>query len=615
MLFALLIAAALWILQTVFLQAFYNRMAIHTVQQAAATIAAAPTAAARMNAIDREALEASLLIFLSDPTGVVLYSSDEHQAIYQQTYRQEQTEQQQQHETEHEVEHETEHQTEHETEQESGHETPQETPYTGQHGHTQRSRHRASHTRSGFADKPTEHFALSLLSNTEPTSDSSGLPALPPALSESSEGETNWPTGVYRALPSDNTQLLEQLSVSGETERGYITEDGNTYIYGRRLLSLGEGGATAEGNAITGGNPTDEVFLSLSMPLGAVGATVRILRVQLVGVTAASLIIGFIIAYFIARQFARPIRAITAQAGRMAQGDFPIHYTPGFCQELDELSDTLNHTATALEQAERDRQQLEQDRRQLLANISHDLRTPLTMIKGYAEMVREISWNDDTRREQDLSIIIREADRLTALVNDILNFTAASQPNGSASAPAESFSPPSTQGATTTYPLVPLSQAAQFVVEQFTPLCEQHPCTLRTAIAPNQWVAGDEKQLQRVLYNLLDNAMQHTQSGGVVQVMVQAVERVTEPPVVRVEVHNDGAGIPPDELPHIWDRYFTEKREATAHRQHGLGLAIVKEILVQQHAQFGVASNPGQGCTFWFELQQQQPGAVSSVPI
>ena len=101
----------------------------------------------------------------------------------------------------------------------------------------------------------------------------------------------------------------------------------------------------------------------------------------------------------------------------MAGGDFKRGFEKGFCSELDELSDTLDQTAFDLAQAENFRQEL-------LANVSHDLRTPLTMIKGYAEMVRDISWEDEEKREADLAIIIREVDRLTGLVNEILEYSA-----------------------------------------------------------------------------------------------------------------------------------------------------------------------------------------------
>ena len=109
--------------------------------------------------------------------------------------------------------------------------------------------------------------------------------------------------------------------------------------------------------------------------------------------------------------------------------------------------------------------------------------------------------------------------------------------------------------------------------------------------------------LRRVLYNLIDNALCHSENGRNVQVSLTG-----DGTRVRTEVRDRGEGIPEEELPYIWDRYFTAKQREAAGGGTGLGLAIVKEILKAHHAKFGVESHPGQGCTFWFELKKQNHG-------
>ncbi len=205
--------------------------------------------------------------------------------------------------------------------------------------------------------------------------------------------------------------------------------------------------------------------------------------------------------------------------------------------------------------------------------MSHDLRTPLTMIKGYAEMVQEISWNDGERRDQDLTVIIRETDRLTALVNDILEYSAAQ-------AQSASLEP------------VDLSAAVGEAAGQFAPLYQQRGCAVKASIMPGLWALADKKQIQRVLYNLLDNGLRHAKS----QLKVSAVRSGG---AVRVEVQDDGEGIPPEERELIWERYFTAKQRR-GQGGSGLGLAITKELLAAQKARFGVES--AQGTMFWFEL-------------
>ena len=217
--------------------------------------------------------------------------------------------------------------------------------------------------------------------------------------------------------------------------------------------------------------------------------------------------------------------------------------------------------------------------REFLANVSHDLRTPLTMIKGYAEMVKEISWSDAEKREKDLDIIMREADRLTALVNEILEFSSM-QSDGTAKE----------------YGVIDLSGAARDVVGQFAPFCEQNGSTIEVEITDSLQAAADEAQIKRVMYNFIDNAVNHTDDSK--KIRVSLMERDGS---VRFEVTDYGEGIADEELPYVWDRYYTARSRKNKAVVSGLGLSIVKEILTAHRAKFGV-DNKG-CCTFWFELK------------
>lgn len=476
--FSVTIFVALWLLQIVLLQNFYNDMAIQNVKQVASQIAEQRDNDSLNSMIDDFASEYSLLIFLTDWNGNVLYSADEHNSVYE--------------------------------------------------------KHQSWSNESNVSENPYRN---------------------PDEL-------MNWQIGAYRNLPQTYNDFLTKLLDSEDESIGYKTENDSAYIYGLKLSvseQIGSNGAV----------------LYISMQLGAVGATSNILRVQLIWVTLVSFAIGFIIAYFLSRQFAKPIYAISAQAKRMANGEFTGDYEKGFCLELDELSDTLGKTAASLER-------LENARRELLANVSHDLRTPLTMIQGYAEMVRDISWNDDIKRDEDLAIIIREANRLTGLVNDILNYTAIQSPD----LPVE-------------FQEIDLSTIAQDVIDQFAPLCEQSNCKIEALIEHGQRAISNEKMLKRVLYNLIDNAISHANDSRKIEVSLKETGTV-----IRVEIRDYGAGITKDEIPYIWDRYFTSKNRKSLKSKSGLGLAITKAILVTLKANFGVESEIGQGSMFWFELKK-----------
>ncbi len=463
-LFSAVIFLVLWLLQTVFLQSFYNDMAIRNVERAVSKMITHASDPDFYEVIDEIAVSNSLLVFVTDTSGNVLYSADEYQRLY---------------------------------------------------GGTKQA--------DDGTDNP--YHAGDVM---------------------------NWEKGALRNLPYSYQMLAKALDEAGTGRVGFITEDNAAYVTGVRLK--------------------DEKTLSVSLPLGTVGGTVGILRVQLVWVSVLSLALGFCIAWIISKRFGAPVAQISRSAKQIAEGNFRPELPKGFCTELDELSDTLGETALRLEKAKN-------TQREFLANISHDLRTPLTMIKGYAEMVKEISWSDTEKREKDLDIITREADRLTALVNEILDFSAM-QANDM---PQE-------------YGVIDLSHAVREVIWQFAPFCEQNGFVIETEITDSITVSADEAQIRRVIYNFIDNAVNHTDDSKKIKVSLTAANGSA-----RFEVTDYGKGITDEDLPYIWDRYYTARNRKNKAAVSGLGLSIAKEILAAHRAKFGVDSKDN--CTFWFELQ------------
>ncbi|MBR0162513.1 MAG: HAMP domain-containing histidine kinase, partial [Oscillospiraceae bacterium] len=343
------------------------------------------------------------------------------------------------------------------------------------------------------------------------------------------QGEMSWQRGQahYLSLPSGYNTFLQALQESNEDAVCYESSDGTALIYGFRMTANGQ-----------------NQIVYLSTTLGAVGSTVRIIRTQLLWVTAISLVLAFGLAWLLARRFSAPISRIASEARHLAQGQFGGEGAKGFSSEMDTLSD-------ALEQAASDITEARTYQKDFLANISHDLRTPLTMIKGYAEMVRDISWRDEEKRESDLGVIIREADRLTALVNDIVDF--------------EGMESGKTQMTMTRFSI---SEMAQSVIGQFSSLCQREGYTIHAEIMPDLIVNGDEKQLSRVLYNLIDNALTHTGDDKTVLVAVRQ-----HGDSIHIEVEDHGHGIPAEVLPHVWDRYFRAAQRKRNKKGSGLGLA------------------------------------------
>ena len=315
-----------------------------------------------------------------------------------------------------------------------------------------------------------------------------------------------------------------------------------------------------------------EAVLYVAGTLGAVGAAASIIRTQLLWVTVLSLVLGFVIAWLIARRFAKPINQLTEQAGMLSGDHYEERFQKGFCRELDDLNDSLSKSAEELSEAR-------EYQKELLANVSHDLRTPLTMIKGYTEMVRDISWEDEEQRNADTGVILKEADRMTALVNEILEYSRLQEKN-----PDLHF----TQ--------VDLSALTEDVTDRFEPLFRNDGGTIERNITPGCLVEGDPDMLERVVFNLIDNAIRHSKATD-----MRVGVSVYQDGKVHLEVTDHGAGIAPDDLPHIWEKYYTT-RQRGGKGVSGLGLSIVKQIAALHHAETSVQSTLGEGSTFGFHI-------------
>lgn len=365
------------------------------------------------------------------------------------------------------------------------------------------------------------------------------------------KGETlSWQTAAYRNLLDGYQEFLNELATSPEGKTESFTD--MQYVYGKRIRLADD----------------SEAVLYASTALGGLGAAVSVLKLQLFWVTVLSLLIAFGIAWILARKFSVPVSRLSSQAKMLSGDDYQSTFEKGFCRELDELSDALDDSAEDLAKARN-------YQKELLANVSHDLRTPLTMIKGYAEMVRDISWEDETQRNADTGIIIREADRLTALVNEILEYSRLQE-----------------SGYQIRTEDVDLSALVNRVADQFAPLMEQEGLRIEREIADGCFVKGDAALLGRAVYNLMDNALRHAGEEKRIALLL------TGEPEVRLSVRDYGEGIDPEELPRIWEKYYTSRQRGKK-GVSGLGLAIVKQIAGLHGARYGADRRKGEGSIFW----------------
>ena len=288
---------------------------------------------------------------------------------------------------------------------------------------------------------------------------------------------------------------------------------------------------------------------------------------------------SIVASWLFSRWFTKPLTKLSHATRQLAEGDYSVRVNVPETDEIGLLAADFNHMAGEVSHAA----QLQRD---LLANVSHDLRTPLTLIKGYAEAVRDLTGDDPDKRTAQLDVIVDETDRLSGLVNSVMELSKMS--SGTDKPEKVRFD---------------LSQLCEEVAQRYEAVCAQNGYTLTLELPQPETdctVCADPAMMERVLHNLLGNAMHHIGPDNVFILRVNAPEKGT----VRVEVADHGAGIAKEDLPYIFDRYYRSRSDA-GKVGTGLGLSITKAILQSHGFRFGVNSTLGEGSCFWFEAKDQ----------
>lgn len=237
---------------------------------------------------------------------------------------------------------------------------------------------------------------------------------------------------------------------------------------------------------------------------------------------------------------------------------------------------------------------LEKVRRDFVANVSHELRTPLSMMQGYSEaLLDDIAVTPEEQKEL-VKVIHDESLRMGRLVHNLLDLARLE-----------------TGRFEMKFAKVDLGELSQRVVRKFTTLCQQHNVRLECHLQqPNEQLViqkGDPDRLEQVWTNLLDNALRHTPAGQSIQLSVFRQHDETGREVVNVQFQDEGAGIPPEDVPYIFERFYKADKARTRSGSSGtgLGLAIVKNLVTAHHGKIDVHSEIGKGTTFSISLPVQ----------
>ncbi|MBQ7283593.1 MAG: HAMP domain-containing histidine kinase [Oscillospiraceae bacterium] len=309
----------------------------------------------------------------------------------------------------------------------------------------------------------------------------------------------------------------------------------------------------------------------VSTNLARTESIVSIVSSQLQTASILAVILSFLIATIMSNWFMQPLMKLSNATKEIAKGNYDVKVEIPQKDEFGQLAKDFNLMTEEIQHSH----ELQRD---LIANISHDLRTPLTIIKGYAESIKDITGDNKEIRDSQLTTIIEETDRLSNMVGSVMEYTKLSQ---------------------STYKLnivqFDIADMCQDIVEMYSYKAVKDNKSITYAGPEQVYVFADAALIERVIHNFVSNALVHTPAETRVGVAIN----ITNEGKVKVSVYDSGQGIKQEDIPHLFDKYYRARKDE-GRTGSGLGLAIVKSILENHNFEYGVESREGLGTEFWF---------------
>ncbi|MBR4461584.1 MAG: HAMP domain-containing histidine kinase [Erysipelotrichaceae bacterium] len=316
-----------------------------------------------------------------------------------------------------------------------------------------------------------------------------------------------------------------------------------------------------------------DVMVMVSSAITPLNVTISTLKSQYFIIALIVIIMSVILALLLSRFLLKPIFQINTESQNLSKG----RYDGGRIRTGSKEYDELNHT---LIQANEDILKADKARKELLGNVSHDLRTPLTMIVGYGEMMKDIP---EEKNDANIDIIIAEAKRLSALVDDLIDISKIEDDNVELNKQE-----------------ISLNDLLTSVYHQYQKYCETQGISFELQLSDDIRVELDEKRIRQVLYNFINNALNYNDKDD--QKMILGTEKLED--AYRVYVYDNGCGIAEEDLENIWDRYYKVDKE---HKRHligsGIGLSLSRELLEAHGLNYGVESQENEYSRFYFDVK------------
>ena len=363
---------------------------------------------------------------------------------------------------------------------------------------------------------------------------------------------------VVDSQPKEVIELLNKENVLNISLNSPITGN-EMLIYGKKISS----------NLVN-------YYLVLNTPLELLESYINFILEQYLFVSIIIIGVAFFVAFILASRITMPIVKMRKEANKLADGDYDVHF-----KENDSYTE-INDLANTLDDATKKLSKVDELRKDLVANVSHDIKTPLTVIKSYAEMIKDISGEDPIKRNEHLDVILQETDYLTRLINDMQEYS--KMQAGYIELNKSNFD---------------LKDIVNTVCKLLNSLIQEKKIKLKKSLN-SVIIYADELKISQVVYNFVSNAIKHSNDSGTITINIKDDENF-----VRLEVIDNGDGISSEALPYVWDRYYKiDKKFKRNENSTGLGLAIAKAILEGHNANYGVESKLKEGSMFYFELSK-----------
>lgn len=335
-------------------------------------------------------------------------------------------------------------------------------------------------------------------------------------------------------------------------------------------------------------------YFILRSPLESIRESVKISNQFLIYVGCAVILISFIAVLYFSRKIVNPILELAILSKKMADLDFEAKYASGGENEIGILGENFNTMSSKLEAAisglknanyelQKDierKDKIETMRTEFLGNVSHELKTPIALIQGYAEGLKEGINEDKESKDFYCDVIMDEAAKMNQLVKNLMTLNQLEYRSDDVE-----------------FDRFDITDLIQGVLQSSDILVRQKEAKIHFQAAEQVFVWADEFKVEQVVRNYVTNAIHHVDGEKVID-----IKSVKHDDKIRISVFNTGAPIPEEDLEHIWDKFYkVDKARTREYGGNGIGLSIVKAIMDSFHQEYG-AKNYENGVEFWFEL-------------